>query len=117
MDEQGQERALRDYVGRNDKTKVIAKLQRRGGGAPAGEPPVDEQTQRDMMAFWHKKQALFLFHLLRVVRPIVLICLPRAQEEAKRLAEEDEDAHLGAAWADPRQLRSHLQGTGGVRWR
>mmetsp|Transcript_64880 Transcript_64880/g.174150 ORF Transcript_64880/g.174150 Transcript_64880/m.174150 type:complete len:97 (+) Transcript_64880:899-1189(+) len=55
MDEQGQERALRDYVGRNDKTKVIAKLQRRGGGAPAGEPPVDEQTQRDMMAFWHKK--------------------------------------------------------------
>eukprot|EP00292_Cryptomonas_paramecium_P034345 CAMPEP_0113672244 /NCGR_PEP_ID=MMETSP0038_2-20120614/6151_1 /TAXON_ID=2898 /ORGANISM="Cryptomonas paramecium" /LENGTH=187 /DNA_ID=CAMNT_0000588483 /DNA_START=776 /DNA_END=1338 /DNA_ORIENTATION=- /assembly_acc=CAM_ASM_000170 len=88
--EQGQERALRDYVGRNDKTKVIAKLQRRGGGAPAGEPPVDEQTQRDMMAFWHKKQ-----------------------EEAKRLAEEDEDAHLGAAWADPRQLRSHLQGTGG----
>jgi len=32
MDEQGQERALRDYVGRNDKTKVIAKLQRRGGG-------------------------------------------------------------------------------------
>mmetsp|Transcript_64885 Transcript_64885/g.174170 ORF Transcript_64885/g.174170 Transcript_64885/m.174170 type:complete len:198 (+) Transcript_64885:448-1041(+) len=92
--EQGQERALRDYVGRNDKTKVIAKLQRRGGGAPAGEPPVDEQTQRDMMAFWHKKQ-----------------------EEAKRLAEEDEDAHLGAAWADPRQLRSHLQGTGGVRWR
>ena len=39
------------------------------------------------------------------------------QEELKKLAEDDEDAYMGAKWADPKQLKSHLQGTQALRWR
>ncbi len=39
------------------------------------------------------------------------------QEDMKKLAEDDEDAYMGAKWADPKQLKSHLQGTAALRWR
>lgn len=42
---------LHEYVGKNEKTKIVAKIQRRGGGAPVREPVVDEATQKAMMAF------------------------------------------------------------------
>ena len=47
---------LRDFVGRNEKTKIVAKLQKKGQGAPAREPVVSAQEQKAMMAFAHKKQ-------------------------------------------------------------
>jgi cilia- and flagella-associated protein 298 len=92
--EQGQDKLLSDFVGRNDKTKIICKLQKPGAGAPQREPAVDEKTQKEMMAFYHKKQ-----------------------EELKKLAEDDEDNYLGSKWADPRILKANLQGTGGVRFK
>jgi hypothetical protein len=92
--EQGQDKKLSDFLGNNDKTKIVCKLQKSGGGAPAREPTIDEKTQKEMMAFYHRKQ-----------------------EELKRLAEDEDDGHLSAAWANPNQLKSHLQGTGGVSWR
>ena len=33
---QGQGKKLSDYLGGNDKTKIVAKLQKKGGGAPDG---------------------------------------------------------------------------------
>lgn len=39
-------KTLGDYVGKNEKTKVIVKLQKRGQGAPVREPPLDEKAQR-----------------------------------------------------------------------
>jgi len=92
--EQGQDKKLSDYLGKNDKTKIVCKLQKPGGGAPQREPAIDERTQKEMMAFYHKKQ-----------------------EELKKLEEDDEDNHLGSVWADPRQLKSNLQGTNAVRWK
>jgi hypothetical protein len=92
--EQGQDKALSDYLGKNDKTKIVAKLQKPGAGAPQREPAVDEKTQKEMMAFYHKKQ-----------------------EELKKLQDDEDDSHLGSGWADPRQLKGHLQGTGDTRWR
>jgi len=95
-----------DRTGRNDKVKVIARLQRAGGGAPVREPVVSEEERRAMLA-WHFKK----------------------QEEAKALAENSDDAYLqqgsgggggggtGAAWADPRALKSSLLGTTSVAWR
>ena len=94
MMEQNQDKKLSDYLGRNDKTKIVAKLQKPGGGAPQREAPIDEQTQKEMMAFYHKKQ-----------------------EEMKKLAEDDDDSHMNSGWADNKQLKSHLQGTSDVRWR
>jgi hypothetical protein len=37
---------LSDYIGRNEKTKIICKIQKRGGGAPVREPLYDEDTQK-----------------------------------------------------------------------
>jgi len=93
--EQSQDKKLSDYVGKNDKTKVIVKLQKKGAGAPQREAPVDEKTQKEMMAFYHKKQ-----------------------EEMKKLQEDEDDNHLNSQWANPTALKSSLQGTGGaVRFR
>jgi hypothetical protein len=76
-----------DRFGRNEKTKVIAKLQRSGGGAPGREPGVSEEEKKAMMAYYFKKQ-----------------------EEAKNLAENDEDDYLHSTWADPKQLQRSLRG-------
>jgi len=40
------DKLLSDFVGRNDKTKIVAKLQKPGAGAPTREPIVDEKTQK-----------------------------------------------------------------------
>jgi len=78
---------LADRFGRNEKTKVIAKLQRPGAGAPGREPGVSEDERKAMMAFYFKKQ-----------------------EEMKKLADNDEDAFLHSSWADPKQLQRSLRG-------
>lgn len=83
-----------DRVGKNEKTKVVAKLQRNGGGAPAREPAVSEDERKAMMAWYFKKQ-----------------------EEEKKLAEDAEDGYLNAKWADPRALKSSLLGTDSIGWR
>ena len=45
-----------DYVGRNEKTKIVAKLQRKGQGAPAREHVFSEEEQKKMMAYAYRKQ-------------------------------------------------------------
>ncbi|CAG9331864.1 C21orf59_2 [Blepharisma stoltei] len=82
------------YVKGSENTKIIAKIQKQGQGAPAREPVVDADTQKNMIAFYHKKQ-----------------------EEAKKLMSVDEDEYLNSAWADPKNLKRQLNGTGDVRWR
>eukprot|EP00753_Platysulcus_tardus_P016437 PLAT5708.1.p1 GENE.PLAT5708.1~~PLAT5708.1.p1 ORF type:complete len:290 (+),score=124.99 PLAT5708.1:135-1004(+) len=89
------DQTVRDRVGRHERTKVIAKLQKPGGGAPAREPGISEDERKAMMAHYFKKQ-----------------------EEAKALAEADEEDYLNSAWADPRSLKRALVGGGrGIRWR
>lgn len=78
-----------DRLGRNEKTKVVAKLQRPGGGAPGREAAVSEDEKKAMMAFYFKKQ-----------------------EEMKKLAESSEDEYLHSSWADPKQLQRSLRGQG-----
>jgi cilia- and flagella-associated protein 298 len=84
-------RLVADRLGRNDKTKVIAKLQKPGGGAPGREPGVTEEEKNAMMAYYFKKQ-----------------------EELKKLSENDEDAYLHSSWADPKQLQRSLRGQGDI---
>ena len=79
-----------DRVGRNEKTKVVARLQAAaggaggGGGPPMREPAVSEEERKAMMAWYFKKQ-----------------------EEEKKLAEDDDDAYSGARWAVRAGARSH----------
>lgn len=41
----------------------------------------------------------------------------KKQEEQKKLEEDDEDAYLYSAWANPRSLKDQLQGTTGIKYR
>ena len=81
-----------DRLGKNEKTKVIGKLQKPGAGAPGREAAVSEEERKAMMSFYFKKQ-----------------------EELKALAENDEDDYLNSAWADPKSLQRGLRGMGGVK--
>lgn len=47
---------LAEFVGKNEKTKILCKIQKKGQGAPAREPLYDEETQKRMMAYAYKKQ-------------------------------------------------------------
>jgi hypothetical protein len=70
---------------RNEKTKLIAKLQAVGQATPGREPAVSQDEQHAMMAYYHKRQ-----------------------EQLKRLAESEEDDYLHSAWADPKGLKNNL---------
>ena len=45
---------LSDFVGRNEKTKITAKLQRKGASAPAREPVFNEEEKKKLMANAYK---------------------------------------------------------------
>lgn len=47
---------LIDYVGKNEKTKIVAKLQKKGQGPPAREPVFTEDDKKLMMAHAYKRQ-------------------------------------------------------------
>lgn len=83
---------IADRLGRNDKTKVIAKLQKPGAGPPGREAAVSEDEKKAMMAYYFKKQ-----------------------EEMKKLAESNEDDYLHSSWADPKQLQNSLRGNSVVK--
>ncbi|KAJ1564386.1 hypothetical protein HK405_014999, partial [Cladochytrium tenue] len=82
---------LSEFFGRNEKTKVIVKLQR---GAPVRESPFDERTQKELMAYYYKKQ-----------------------EEHKKLMEDDDETHVNAPWANPRSLKAAFNGVANPNWR
>ena len=81
-----------ERLGRNEKTKVIGKLQKPGAGPPGREAAVSEEEKKAMMAHYFKKQ-----------------------EELKRLAESNEDDYLHSSWADPKQLQKSLRGQSEIR--
>jgi hypothetical protein len=76
---------LADYVGKNEKTKIIVKIMPKGKGAPLAEPPIDQETQKKMMSFYYKKQ-----------------------DESKKLEEENEDDYMNSEWANPTHLKNQL---------
>eukprot|EP01028_Stygiella_incarcerata_P007103 TRINITY_DN2900_c0_g1_i1.p1 TRINITY_DN2900_c0_g1~~TRINITY_DN2900_c0_g1_i1.p1 ORF type:complete len:286 (+),score=81.00 TRINITY_DN2900_c0_g1_i1:166-1023(+) len=85
---------LMKYVGKNEKTKIIVKLQKAESGPPVREPPIDEETQKMMLSYYYKKQ-----------------------EEEKAMKEDPDDVHHDSSWADPEGLRSQFQGLGNISWK
>jgi len=88
------EKTMAEYVGRNEKTKIIGKLQKAGSTAPMREPLVTKEEQQEMIAYYHKKE-----------------------QEMKKLAAEDEDAYLNSAWANPKNLKNSFTGVGDISWK
>lgn len=88
------DQTVADRVGRNEKTKVVAKLQKPGSGPPMREAVVSEDERKAMMAHYFKKQ-----------------------EEAKLMAENDEDDYHNSSWANPKALKASLNGTSSIGWR
>lgn len=76
---------LSNFVGKNNKTKIIAKLMEKGKGAPLSEPAIDKETHNKMLSFYHKKQ-----------------------EEMKKLEEDNEDFYLDSTWANSQNLKNQL---------
>lgn len=44
-----------DIFGKNEKTKLVCKIQSTGSGAPVREPTIDPETHKKMLAYYHKK--------------------------------------------------------------
>nr|XP_056714907.1 cilia- and flagella-associated protein 298 [Euleptes europaea] len=85
---------LSDYVGKNEKTKVLVKIQKKGQGAPAREPVISNEEHKQMMLYYYKRQ-----------------------EELKKLEENDDDSCLDSEWADNRALKRHFHGVKDIKWR
>lgn len=47
---------LSDFIGTNEKTKIIVKIQKQGQGAPAREPVLSEEERKQMMLHAHRRQ-------------------------------------------------------------
>jgi len=86
---------LGDWIGKNEKTKVVVRLQKKGGQAPQREAPIDKDTQASMMAWYNKKQ-----------------------KEQESLAENDEDDYTNSDWSSAGALKASLTGVGsGIKFR
>ncbi|KAI8914417.1 hypothetical protein EDD86DRAFT_186666 [Gorgonomyces haynaldii] len=85
---------LSDFIGKNEKTKLVVKIQRKGAGAPLREPTLSEQEQKNLMAYYYKKQ-----------------------EQQKKLEENEEDDYLNSPWADTKSLKKTFTGMSNVKFR
>ncbi|NXW05574.1 CF298 protein, partial [Fregetta grallaria] len=84
---------LSDYVGKNEKTTIIVKIQKKGQGAPGREPLISHEEQKQMMLHYYRKQ-----------------------EELKKLEEDDDDSFLNAEWADNHALKRQFHGVKDIKW-
>ena len=88
------DKELKDYLGLNDKSKVIIKLVKCNEGPPGREPVLSEADRRQMMAYQYRRQ-----------------------EELKKLDENDDDQYLNARWADNNALKKQMHGLENVKFR
>ncbi|XP_012265903.1 cilia- and flagella-associated protein 298 isoform X2 [Athalia rosae] len=85
---------LKDFLGKNEKTKVIVKLAKRGSGRPAREPVMSEDERKLLMLHAYKRQ-----------------------EQFKKLEQDDDDEYLNSTWADGSSLKRHFQGLNNISWK
>lgn len=88
------DRKLSDFIGKNEKCKVIVKLQKSGEGAPGREPVFSEAERKQMMMLAYRRQ-----------------------EELKRLEHDDDDSYLDSAWSNSGSLKNQMQGINSIKFR
>jgi len=67
---------MKDFVGNNEKTKVIVKLQKRGSGKPAREPLMSEDERKQLMLHAYRRQeqlkvSVFLYNMIKYISLII----------------------------------------------
>ncbi|OAF69360.1 hypothetical protein A3Q56_02900 [Intoshia linei] len=77
---------LSDFIGKNEKCKILVKLQKKCNGAPSRESVVSEEEKRKMMMYYYHKQ-----------------------EELKKLEKDDDDSYLDSKWANTKSLKHKFQ--------
>lgn len=85
---------LLDYLGANEKCKVIVKLVKCGEGAPGREPIFNDEAQKKMMLQAYQRQ-----------------------EELKRLDDDEDDSYLNSKWANSSNLKQKLHGVENISFR
>lgn len=88
------EKLLSDYLGKNEKCKVILKIVKHGEGAPGREPVFDEEARKQIMLQQYRRQ-----------------------EELKRLEEDEDDSYLNSKWADNTNLKQQMHGIQNINFR
>merc|ERR1711976_754918 len=94
--EQNAGKTLGDYLGKNERSRVIVKVTSEfKQEAPAREPQMDQAKHKELMVKMYNRQ-----------------------EELKKLhedAEFDQDSYLDSQWADPNAMRMKLQGLSNIK--
>ena len=85
---------LSEYLGKNEKTKVIIKVASKQSGQPAREPLLSEQDQKMLMM--HSA---------------------RRREEIQKLTENNDDSYHDSAWADQKGLKRRVMGMNEISWK
>lgn len=88
------DKLFRDYLGPNDKCKIIVKLVKYGEGAPGRESVLSEDQRKQLMMHQYRRQ-----------------------EELKKLDENDDDDYLNSNWADNSQLKRQMHGLDNLKFR
>ncbi|KAL3266167.1 hypothetical protein HHI36_010351 [Cryptolaemus montrouzieri] len=88
------DKILADYVGKIENCKVIMKLSKKGSGAPAREPIMNEEDRKQMMMHAYRKQ-----------------------EELKKLKADDDDSYLNSEWADSSNMKRSFHGLNNISWK
>lgn len=88
------EKLLSEYLGKNEKCKVILKIVKHGEGAPGREPVFCEEARKQIMLQQYRRQ-----------------------EELKRLEDDDDDSYLNSTWADNSNLKQQLHGIQNINFR
>lgn len=88
------DKILLDYMGNNEKCKVIVKLAKSNEGAPGREAVLSEEAKKQLMLHQYRRQ-----------------------EELKQLDEDDDDQYLNANWAENTTLKNQVHGVQNVKFR
>lgn len=88
------EKCLSDFLGKNEKSKVIVKVASKKAGQPSREPVLSEQDQK-----------------------MLLMHQARRREEIQKMSQEDDDSFMNAPWADQQGLKRRVQGLSNISWK
>ena len=86
--------SLRDYMGKNEKTKVVIKVASKKAGQPSREPLISEHDQKLLMMHSAKRR-----------------------EEIQNLQKDADDSYYDAPWADQQGLKKKVQGLDNITWK
>lgn len=88
------EKLLSNYLGKNEKCKVIVKIVKYGEGAPGREPNFNEEARKQIMLQQYRRQVKII-----------------------RLENDDDDTYLNPKWADNTNLKQQLHGIQDINFR